>query len=137
MTPVEIRAKYAQLIQPPYAGWTQRAVSCFHHKSQELKHGPLIAVQISKGPNWWTLDDLLREPLGQVQEKTRDRSVYFVGNGGWYSIQLANLPKVVEYLTQAGVVDRLRVRELTDPAGCSHRRCRALANSSSEMEVRA
>lgn len=130
MTPAEIRSRYASFISPPMARWAGRALTCSNFREQELKHGELIAVRISQGEKWWEIDDFLREPLGQIQEKPRDPNVYFCGFGRWHIIQLANLPKVVDHLEKRGVLDRLMVREVVDPAGCTHRRCRELNSES-------
>jgi len=47
-------------VLPPLATWT-RANACQWWASMSERHGPLIALTISKGDRWWELDDLATE----------------------------------------------------------------------------
>ena len=111
-------------ILPPFPGWT-KPHSCSLWEKTAAKHGPLMAINISMGPNWWELDDLARAVASALQDDrpTEERGLW-LHSGRFVVTKREHLDGIVAALDKAGALSRLTVREIPDAANCTHPSCR-------------
>lgn len=112
-------------ILPPLNSWT-RPRDCRWWVQMAAQHGPLMALTISQGPGWWTLDDVVRDVVGASQDlRTDERDLWTLLDFGPYFVtKREHLPSVAAALDAAGALPRLTVRAVPDAAHCDHASCR-------------
>jgi hypothetical protein len=111
-------------VQPPLAAWNRPTQCSFWAQLQE-QHGPLIALNISRGSRWWELDDLAREVAGALQDDrpAQERGLW-LGAGRYTVTKQEHLDGIVAALDAEGALPRLTVRSVPDAATCGHPSCR-------------
>jgi len=110
-------------ILPPLRSWT-RPRSCQWWTRTSEQYGPLIALKISRGDQWWELDDLARKVAGALQDRpTEDRGLW-IGFAGYTVTKREHLEGIVAALNAADALSRLTVRSVPDAARCEHASCR-------------
>lgn len=110
---------------PPLKAWTASSY-CDLWTKTTAEHGPLMAVRVSAGPDWWVLDDVVRAACGALQDRPlEERDLWISLVPGSYSVtKREHLPAVRDGLRAAGALSRLTVRAIPDGAHCNHARCR-------------
>lgn len=112
-------------ILPPLKSWT-RPRDCRWWAQMAAQHGPLMALTISQGPGWWTLDDVVRDAVGASQDLRADeRELWIALDFGPYVVtKRKHLTSVAVALEAAGALPRLTVRAVPDAVHCAHASCR-------------
>lgn len=111
-------------IRPPLTDWAT-AKFCGLWAQLITEHGPLIAIQITRGTRWWELDDVARTVANARQDTPADqRDLWLALSGSRYiAIPRRHLEALAAALDRVGGLVRLDVRELPDPFQCTHTRC--------------
>jgi hypothetical protein len=111
-------------VHPPLTAWTVPK-RCRWLANLQEQHGPLIALSISPGDGWWTLDDLAREVAGALHDRPSAERGLWLGMHRRYTItKQEHLKGVAAKLDAAGALPRLTVRSLPDATTCTHVTCR-------------
>lgn len=110
-------------VLPPLLEWT-RPRSCQWWAETAERHGPLIALTISRGDQWWKLDDLAREVAGALQEQPAEQRGLWIHIGRYAVTKREHLDGIAAALEGAGALSRLTVRAAPDATHCGHASCR-------------
>ncbi|GAA1378442.1 hypothetical protein [Catellatospora chokoriensis] len=110
-------------ILPPLREWAH-ANDCRLWEQTAAQHGPLIAITISSGDDWWELDDLARDVAGALQDRPPAERGLWVRHGRFTVIPREHLDGIVAALAGVGSLSRLTVRAVPDAANCTHASCR-------------
>lgn len=117
----QVLAKVEVLL--PLSDW-MRPNSCQWWADTTNQHGPLIALNISRGEQWWTLDDLAREVAGALQEQPDEQHGLWIHVGRYVVTKREHLDGIAAVLDDVGALSRLTVRSVPDAARCAHASCR-------------
>lgn len=95
-------------VLPPLSDWT-RPNSCQLWADTAMQHGPQIALTISRGDQWWKLDDLAREVAGALQEQHAEQRGLWIHVGRYVVTKREHLDGIAAVLDAAGALARCRV----------------------------
>lgn len=110
-------------VLPPLSDWT-RAKSCQLWADTANHHGPLVALTISRGDQWWKLDDLAREVAGALQDQPDEQRGVWIHVGRYVVTKQEHLDGIAAVLDAAGALSRLTVRSVPNASHCEHASCR-------------